>query len=40
MSSASNVTAHVLVFTLVTASVGVANFFQLAAVEYGSALKI
>jgi hypothetical protein len=40
MSSAVRVTAHVLVFTLVTASVGVANFFQLAAVEYGSALKI
>ena len=40
ISSASRVTAHVLEFTLVTVSVGVANFFQLLAVEYGSALNI
>ena len=40
ISSASKVTAHVLEFTLVTVSVGVANFFQLLAVEYGSALSI
>ena len=40
MSSASNVTAPVLLFTLVTVSVGVASFFQLAAVLYGSAVNM
>jgi hypothetical protein len=39
MSSAFRVTAHVLEFTLVTASVGLNNSFQLAAVEYGAALS-
>ena len=39
MSSASNTTAPVLEFTEVTVSVGVNNSFQLAAVEYGSALS-
>ena len=40
ISSAVRVTAHVLEFTEVTASVGVASFFQLLAVLYGSALNI
>ena len=39
MSSASKVTAHVLELTLVTASVGLSNSFQFAAVLYGSALN-
>jgi hypothetical protein len=39
MSSASKVTAHVIELTLVTASVGLSNSFQFAAVLYGSALS-
>jgi hypothetical protein len=39
ISSAFNVTAHVLLFTLVTASVGLNNSFQLAAVLYGAWLN-
>jgi hypothetical protein len=39
ISSALSVTAHVLLFTLVTASVGLNNSFQLAAVLYGAWLN-